>query len=221
RYGRAEFRRRHGLDQSAPLVALLPGSRRKEFARILPPMLDAARRVSAARPDAQFVIPLAPTRTRREAGEIIWDTGPLPRRLQRALHVVEHETREAVAASDAAAVASGTATLETALVGTPLVIVYKESKLNWHTLRPLIDVEHFGLVNLIAGERLAAELMQYDFTGETLAGELLKLLEPARNAAERDRLRAAVAKLGAGGASERAADAVTRAVRGWKVEGGR
>jgi len=80
----------------------------------------------------------------------------------------------------------------------------------------LIDVEHFGLVNLIAGERLATELMQDDFTGETLARELLHLLDAERNAQFHTRLRAATARLGAGGASDCAATSVLRAVREWK-----
>ncbi|MGI8995645.1 MAG: lipid-A-disaccharide synthase [Pyrinomonadaceae bacterium] len=211
RYNRAEFRARHGLAQSEPLIALLPGSRRKELLRILPPMLDAARFILRGRPAAQFVLPLAPTRTREETAPIIAAAGGDA--LARALLVTEQETREALAAADVAAVASGTATLEAAITGTPLVVVYQESKLNWHTLRGLIDVEHFGLVNLIAGERLAPELLQYEFTGETLARELLKLLEPERNATTRARLSEAITQLGAGGASERAAAAILRAVR--------
>ena len=134
------------------------------------------------------------------------------------MHVVHDEAREALAASDAAAVCSGTATLEAALLATPLVVVYKESALNWHTLGRLIEVEHYGLVNLVAGERVAPELMQDDFNGESLARELLALLDPVRNAAVRARLREAMARLGEDGASRRAADAVLRALRSWKVK---
>ncbi|MDQ3685581.1 MAG: lipid-A-disaccharide synthase [Acidobacteriota bacterium] len=216
RYGRAEFCARHNLDPSRPLIAFLPGSRRKELQRILPPMIDAAQHISHERPDAQFVVALAPTRSSDEARTII--DAALSNGLSEsgALRVAQHETREALAAADAAAVASGTATLEAALTETPLVVVYKESALNWHTLGRLIDVEHFGLVNLIAGERLATELMQDDFTGETLARELLQLLDPERNALFRARLRAATARLGAGGASDHAAESVLRAVRAWR-----
>jgi lipid-A-disaccharide synthase len=88
--------------------------------------------------------------------------------MKESLTVIHHQTRDALAAADAAAVASGTATLEAALLGIPTVIVYKESALNWHTLGNLITAEHYGLVNLIAGRRLATELMQDDFTGESL-----------------------------------------------------
>ena len=174
REGRAEFCARHGLDPSRPLVALLPGSRRKEFERILPLMLDAAALVSGARPPntqppetrpgAQFVVALASRRSREEAERVI-AAHPEARSLAPLVRLAHDEAREALAASDAAAVCSGTATLEAALLATPLVVVYKESALNWHTLGRLISVEHYGLVNLVAGRRVAPELMQDDFTG--------------------------------------------------------
>ncbi len=216
RHDRAEFCRRQQLDPARPIVALLPGSRHKELTRILPPMLDAAQIIAHARPGAQFVVALAPNRTPTEAAPIVAAaTNAHGSSFAASLRVTQHETREAVAAADVAAVASGTATLETGLLCTPLVVVYKESVLNWHTLGRLITTEHFGLVNLIAGERLAPELMQDDFTGASLAAELLRLLDPQQNAAMRARLRAATARLGTGGASARAADAVLRALRIW------
>jgi lipid-A-disaccharide synthase len=217
RYGREEFCRRHQLDESRPIIALLPGSRRKELERILPPMLDAATIVSRTRPEVQFVLTLAPSRTATEAMEIIGRAVERGVRLQPdSLRIAQHETREALAASDAATVASGTATLEAALVATPMVIVYKESPLNWHTLGRLINAEHFGLVNLIAGERLVPELMQDDFTGERLAKELLALLDEERNREARAELSRVTARLGAGRASRRAAESIVRALREWK-----
>jgi lipid-A-disaccharide synthase len=217
REGRAEFRTRHRLDPARPLVALLPGSRRKEFERILPVMLDAAALVSGRLPGAQFVVALASRRSPEEAERII-AAHPEATRLAPLVRVAHDEARAALAASDAAAVCSGTATLEAALAGTPLVVVYKESALNWHTLGRLISVEHYGLVNLVAGARVAPELMQDDFDGASLARELLTLLEPTNNERARAGLREATARLGEGGASLRAADAVLRAVRDWKQE---
>jgi lipid-A-disaccharide synthase len=102
------------------------------------------------------------------------------------------------------------------LIDTPFVIVYKESFINWHTLGRLISAEHFGLINLIAGERLVTELMQNDFTGERLAEELTKLLEREGNETARARLKQAAARLGTGGASKRAARAIHQAIRDWK-----
>jgi lipid-A-disaccharide synthase len=203
RYGRDEFCKRNQLDSSGPLIALLPGSRHKELTRILPPLLETSAIISKERPETQFIVPLAPNRKREEADEIINATSHAPR-----LCVTQGETREAVAAADVAAVASGTATLETALLGTPLVIVYKESKINYRAFKPLINVEHVGLINLIAGERLATELIQYDFTPEALASELLSLMNEDRNKTVRARLREVTAKLGDGGASRRAALAI-------------
>ena len=215
---REEFCARHGLAPSQPIIALLPGSRRKEFERILPVMLDAAALISwRDNPGVQFVIALAERRAPAEV-EALTSWRCVGSGMPNVLKVVEGEAREALAASDAAAVCSGTATLEAALLATPLVVVYKESALNWHTLGRLIEVEHYGLVNLVAGERLAPELMQGDFTGDSLARELLALLAPARNAEVRARLREVTARLGEGGASRRAAEAVLRALRRWRGE---
>jgi lipid-A-disaccharide synthase len=216
RYGRQEFCARHGLDPSQPIVTLLPGSRRKEFERIMPVVLDAAALVSRKVPAAQFVVAMASRRAPAEAASAV-AAHPEASRLAPRLRVAHDEAREALAASDAAAVCSGTATLEAALVGTPLVVVYKESALNWHTLGRLIEVEHYGLVNLIAGRRVAPELMQDDFTGESLARELLALLDPGENARVRESLREAASRLGEGGASVRAADAILKAVRAWRA----
>ena len=214
RYDRAEFCQRNELDPSKPIIALLPGSRRKELERILPPMLDAAAVIHASRPDVQFVLVIAPNRSLQEAEPLMAaarDRNPTLNAT--ASRVIHHETREALVAADAAAVASGTATLEAALVGTPLVIVYKESAFNWHTLGRLINTEHFGLINLIAGERIVPELLQHDFTGERLAVELIALLDEERNKNVRRRLREATARLGEGNASRRAAQAILRAAR--------
>lgn len=220
RYGREEFCRRHHLDETRPIIALLPGSRRKELERILPPMLDAAALISRTRPEVQFVITLAPSRTMAEATAAIDEVRRKNTHLRPDnLSISQHETREALAAADAAAVASGTATLEAALVGTPLVIVYKESPLNWHTLGRLINAEHFGLVNLIAGERIVPELMQDDLNGDRLAQELVSLLDEERNREARAQLGSVLARLGAGRASRRAAESVIRALRDWKGKG--
>ncbi len=212
RYGRSEFCRRHDLDPSRPIVALLPGSRHKELIRILPPMLDAALVISKQRPEVQFAVVVAPNRDPNEADEII--CGGYDSSFKNSLRVVHHETREVLAAADAAAVASGTATLEAALVGTPLAIVYKESFLNWHILGRLITAEHYGLVNLIAGRRLATELIQDDLNAEALARELLALLDPTRNQSMREELQAVADKLGEPGASRRAAQAILQFIPG-------
>jgi lipid-A-disaccharide synthase len=208
---REEFCQQFGLDPKRPIISFLPGSRHKELVRILPPMLDAVKLLAQKNNDLQFVLVVAPSRQPAEALEIIsrdHDADLLKSRLT----LVHHHTRDAVAASDVAAVASGTATLEAALLGTPMVIVYKESAINWHTLGRLIDVEHYGLANLVAGKRLVTELMQDDLTGPALSEELLKLLEPDANRELRNELHHIAEQLGESGASKRAAEAILKEV---------
>ena len=206
---REEFCELHALDPTRPIIALLPGSRHKELLRILPPMLDAVSVIYQQRSDIQFVLVVAPSRDPKEAHEIIGKRSDAEQ-LRSKLVLVHHGTRDALAAADAAAVASGTATLEAALLVTPMVVVYKESPINWHTLGRLINVEHFGLVNLVAGERLATELMQNDLNGEQLAKELLALLETDRNKQLRLALQQVSHRLGEPGASKKAAVAIMK-----------
>jgi lipid-A-disaccharide synthase len=196
-----EFCRDHGLDPSKPIIALLPGSRRKEIARILPIMLEVTRdkRLSSA----QFVLALA---TEKHV-EHVKETFKIAKN---KLHIIHGETYDALNAADAAAVTSGTATLEAGIIGTPMVIVYKTSAVNYKLLEPLIDVPHYGLINLIAGKRLAKELIQEDFTAETLSDELVMLLQSDVNMEMRSELKIATDKLGHGGASKRAAEAILK-----------
>jgi lipid-A-disaccharide synthase len=210
---REEFCAQQGLDHTQPIITFLPGSRHKELVRILPPMLDAIKSLSRDRPNAQFVLVVAPSRSKEEAAELVAQN-PNAAWLKANLKIVHHETRDALAASDVAAVASGTATLEAALLGTPMVIVYKESAINWHTLGRLINVEHFGLANLVAGKRIVTELMQNDLDGPRLAHELMSLLEPERNQELREELHRIADLLGDSGASEKAAEAIMKELRG-------
>ncbi|MDQ3666988.1 MAG: lipid-A-disaccharide synthase [Acidobacteriota bacterium] len=207
RYGREDFCRFHDLDPARPIISLVPGSRQRELQHILPAMLDAAALIARQRPDVQFVLSVAPSRSPKEAEDIISersDSVPLPE----SLRIVHHETREALAASDVAAVASGTVTLEAALLGTPMVIAYKESAINWHTLGQLITTDHYGLVNLIAGKRIVIELMQDELNGTRLAFELLSLLDRQRNEEVQRQLHEVAHQLGEGGASRRAAERI-------------
>ena len=213
-FDRAEFCRRNDLDPDKPIVALLPGSRHKEVVRILPPMLDAVARLRHEHAGMQFVLVVAPNRELNEARQIV----AAQALSEESVRIVQQQTREALAAADAAAVCSGTATLEAALLGTPMVVVYKESAVNWHALGRLITTEHFGLVNLIAGRRLATELMQDDFTGESLARELDSLLTPERNARMRADLKEVTRRIGEPGASKRAARAIVEFIDSQKPD---
>jgi lipid-A-disaccharide synthase len=206
---REQFCAKHRLDSTKPIVSLLAGSRHKEIARILPEMLETAALMAEKNADLQFVVALAPTRRLDEIDEAKRKAKGLPEKL----FAVQGETHDALNASDAAAVTSGTATLETAIIGTPMAIVYKTSRLNYKLLRPLISVEHFGLINLIAGERLAKELIQDEFTPETLSQELFRLLDRAENRKMRERLREVTERLGHGGASKRAAEFILSVIK--------
>jgi len=206
---KAEFCRDNGLDDTKPIIALLPGSRRKEIERILPVMLETASEIAIADSDVQFVVPLVSSKNR-----VAVDRSAQALPLHLSIKVVVSDTYDALNASAAAAVTSGTATLETGIIGTPMVIVYKGTALNYALLRPLISVEHFGLINLIAGERLATELIQNDLTVPRLRSELLKLLEPQVNMAMREKLKKVSEKLGSGGASKRAAELILRLING-------
>jgi len=200
-----EFCELYSLDVLRPIMSLLPGSRHKEIVRILPPMIEAAKIVESNVPGVQFLIAVGSDKNSTDVRNII-DSSTLPS----SLTTIVGDTYDALKASDAAAITSGTATLEAGIIGTPMVIVYKTSSLNYKLLEPLISVDHYGLINLIAEKRLAKELIQDEFTAETLANELIRLLQRAVNTQMRSELEVAVDKLGHGGASKRAAEAILR-----------
>lgn len=203
---KAEFCAEHNLDSTKPIIALLPGSRHKEISRIMPVLLETAVLMENTNSALQFIIALASARHQPEIDEAKRKISTAPKNLT----VVQNETWNAVRASDAAAVTSGTATLETAILNTPMAIVYQTSALNYKLLRPLITVEHFGLINLIARERLAKELIQDDFTPEKLSAELFRLLETENNQKTREKFKEVTETLGKGGASKRAAEAILK-----------
>lgn len=197
----------HGIDPGRPIIALLPGSRHKERVRILPVMIEAAVRMRAKVEDAQFVVAANDERATADIENIM---GGLS--LPGSIKVVRERTYDLLGAADAAAIASGTATLEAGIIGTPMVIVYKTSTLNYMVFEPMIEVSHYGLINLIAEERLATELIQDDFTASATADELILLIDPVTNAKMRKKLKEATDKLGQGGASKRAAQAIVRLI---------
>ena len=196
---REEFCRQYNLDPTRPIVALLPGSRRKEVSYIWPPILDAVRAMQTTNPALQFVLALAPTIAREQV-----ETRSLPN-----LSVVETDTYNAVAAADLAVVASGTATLETAIIGTPLIVCYRASELNWRLFTPFIKVPFVGMPNLIAGRAIAPELLQHNLTGARLTQEIAALLgDTQRLQTARADLAEVRAKLGESQASQRAAQVI-------------
>ncbi|MEK7833556.1 MAG: lipid-A-disaccharide synthase, partial [Acidobacteriota bacterium] len=195
---RQEFCVQHKLDPATPIVALLPGSRHSELKHILPPLLETAARLNQTHPHFQLILPLARTFNHEEIAAEIQSLSNLT--------LIEHDTYNAIAAADLAVVASGTATLETAIIGTPLIVVYRASALNWRIFWPLINTEFVGMPNLIAGKEIAPELLQDDLNAERLAKEIVAFLgDTARLEKARRDLAEVRDKLGEANASERAA----------------
>ena len=204
-----EFCRDHGIDPSKPIISFLPGSRHKEIVRILPVMLKSMAKIAVEIPDAQFIIAIASDRHHSLVESALAKNKGIR---SNTAKILANETYAVLNASDAAAVTSGTATLEAGIIGTPMAVVYKTSAINYSLLEPLISVDHYGLINLIAGERVAKELIQGDLTAETLSREIVRLLEPEANRQMRSKLKTAADKLGHGGASKRAAEAILRMI---------
>jgi len=196
---REELLKKWGLSPERLTLALLPGSRSSEISRHLPIMLAGARLLAQALPQVQFLVPLAST----APAELVRDlTAGFPG----TLAVLAGQSYQALSAAHLGVVASGTATLEAALAGTPMVIIYRVSPLTFQVGRLLIKVDHIGMANLLAEEGLFPELIQEDCTPERLAQEVLLLIRnPNRLARMRQGLARIAGKLGAPGASERAA----------------
>jgi lipid-A-disaccharide synthase len=191
------------LDPNRPTVSLLPGSRGNEVRSLLSVMLAAARRLREEFRDLQFVIPVAPTIDREAIETAVrasgrWDEPPPL--------LVQEDRYDAVAASDAAVVASGTATLECALLGIPMLITYRVNRLTYAMARRMSSLPHMGLPNLIAGKEIVPELMQGDCSPERIAAGLRTILtDPALARTMRDNLSLVRARLGEPGAIDRAA----------------
>ena len=199
---RAAFLAETGLDGARPLVALLPGSRASEVARLLPPMVELARAWTKERPEVQWILPVAPT---LEPAYLQGFLGGLPVKL------VEHRSYAARAYADAALVASGTATLETALLGTPFAVVYKLNALTAFAARRLVKLPRVGLANIVAGQEVAPELLQEAVNPGRLSAVLLSLLDPGEAARRRALLATVRPHLGEPGAAGRVAqDFLTR-----------
>ena len=160
---RPDFAARYALDASKPWITLMPGSRRKEVSMILPTLLEAARHVGS---EFEFLLPVAPTLERAF----------LQPRLSTDRITLVDEALAALHHSRAAIVASGTATVEAALMSTPFVMVYRVTPLTYALGRPRIKVPYFAMVNLIAGEKIVPELVQDDFSAGKVVAEIRKLL---------------------------------------------
>ncbi len=208
RYDRASLRRRFGLADEAPVVGLLPGSRVAEVNMLLPVLLETATRLQAADPKTQFILAQASSIDDNLLQSLIAQS-PVP------VLVVREQASEVMAASDVLLIASGTATLQAAVVGTPMVLLYKTTPVTYRLARWLIRVKWIGLVNLVAGRSIVPEVIQDDATPERLAAEIRRLLtdRQAYNAMKAE-LESVRHLLGEPGASRRAAEVVLAECRG-------
>ncbi|MEX2148205.1 MAG: lipid-A-disaccharide synthase [Candidatus Rokuibacteriota bacterium] len=196
--GREQARRELGLAAAVPVIGLLPGSRREEVERLLPAMRAAAARVAAARPGARFVLALAPTIERATVDRLVEGSGA-------SIEVVPGRTHAVMRAADLLLIASGTATLEAALLGTPMVVCYRLSWLSEAMVRLLVRVPWMSLANITLGRAVVPELYR-DTSGETLAAAALRLLDtPGALQAQRDAFAELTGQLGEPGVCDRAA----------------
>ena len=208
---REAFMREHGLDPARPLVAILPGSRRNELHAILPDLLRSARMIAERTPGVQFVLARAP----HLSDELFAPLAGLPAASRPV--VVEGETDAVLASADVAVLASGTVTVQAALHGCPMVVVYRLGALTYTVGKPFVHVDTYAMVNLVAGRKVVPELIQEALTPEAVASETLRVLnDPAHAAAVRADLAAVRSRLGTAGASRRAAEAVIAAARAGK-----
>jgi lipid-A-disaccharide synthase len=182
-----------------PLIALLPGSREKEIQSLLPEMVQAADILTRAKPGAKFILPAAPTVDAEDLRENIHSQSA-------TITVVEGQTYAAIRAADLVIVASGTATLETAIMGKPMVIIYRVSPLSYWVGKAMVKVNWVGLVNIVAGKGVVPELLQGEAKGRQIADAALRILddETYRRGMLED-LAAVREKLGTPGASRRVA----------------
>jgi lipid-A-disaccharide synthase len=201
---KAEFCAKYRLDPKKPILAMLPGSRRKEVRFILPALCEAATLIASQKPDTQFVLPMAPGIDRKLIEGIIDG---------RRITIVAGDTYDAIRYSRAAVVASGTATLETALLGTPEVIVYRISRATWFLGKFLLKVRLFGIVNIILGEEVVPELFQDKMTPEAVSRMTLRLMDDvwlqSRIRGNYEKLRR---QLGSGKVAERVANVIAETI---------
>jgi lipid-A-disaccharide synthase len=201
-YNAADFRRRQGLDADALLIGLFPGSRRSEIDRIFPVLLNAGEKIRSALVGVQLVAAVAPALKRDLLEGWSQRTGVKVTLIENATHPLMH-------ASDLALVASGTATLETALLGTPELVLYRTDPITYHLARQLLNISRIGLVNLVAQKEIAPEFIQHRCNADTVASAAIKYLQ--NRSLKREFLPESIElrrKLGKPGAARRAAQAI-------------
>jgi lipid-A-disaccharide synthase len=189
-----------GLDPALKTIGLFPGSRRSEICKLLPTELASARLIHQQHPDTQFIIPLAKSVSTKELESMLAPYSDLP------IHFVHSHIHDVMQCCHSIIVASGTVTLETALMTTPMVIIYKMSNLSYKIMKRMITIEHIGLPNIVAGEEVVKELLQENACPEKISNEILLMLNDQQYhqqiIAKLEKIRN---KLGTSGGSEKVA----------------
>jgi len=203
---KAEARRRLGLAEERTVIGLLPGSRREEVEHLLPPMLEAATRLVASDGRRGFVLGLAPTVSRASVEGFLSRAADAP-----PVDIVEGLTHEVMAAANVLLIASGTATLEAALLGTAMVVCYRVSRLTEMVGRVLTRIPWISLPNIVARRTVVPEILQAEVTGARLAAEAERLLEdPAAATAQHAAFKDLRERLGQPGVGQRAARVILK-----------
>jgi lipid-A-disaccharide synthase len=200
---RKNFVKRYELDPQKKILALLPGSRMQEIEKIFPEMLRAGRTIAKAE-SMELVVAVAPT-LQEEHFRTFYNVD--------GIHLVKNASYEVMANSDFALVTSGTATLETGLFGTPMVVIYKTSWPTYFLGRLLIRLKSIGLVNIVAGKQIVPEFIQHRASAPRIAREVIRLLQQSDLLASmKQELQSVKGRLGEFGASQRVAQRILQMV---------
>ncbi len=199
-FSKSAFFKSSGLNTKHPALGLLPGSRKQEVSELLPPMMDACKILKEKIPDLQIILGKAPDLPAEFYKEYLSID---------KIQLIENKTYDVMAHSDTVLVASGTATLETGLLGTPMVIVYKMSPVSYFIGKNIVKLKNIGLVNIVAGETVVPERLQNEVNGSCLAETAYPMLtDTSVQKSCQDKLKNVQNKLGEPGASKRAAECV-------------
>ena len=200
-FTQAEARKSLDIANDCPVIGLMPGSRRKEIQCLLPIMLEVAQNLLRRIPSCQFILPLAPGITRQSLPNIPF------------VEITEDAVYPSMRAADLMLVASGTATLESACIGTPMIIIYKVSLLTWWIIQHFVNLELSGLPNIIAGREIVPELLQDEVTANQITATVIDLLEnPDRRQKQQQELKKVFESLGTIGAGKRVANLILKYV---------
>ena len=212
-FSREEAFQKFSLTPGVTTIGLLPGSRMNEIKRHLPPMIEAISLISKQINPVQFIIPVAPGLDWGEVQNLVGSK-------RENIRVVENNIYDVMRISDVVIVASGTATIEAAIMGAPMIVVYRVSPLTYLLGKMLIKVKNIGMVNIIAGKTVVPELIQKDVTPEKITSAVVQILEnPSKQEEIKKELSSLKEKIGNPGASFRAAQIIISLLQRYAYNG--